>query len=300
MRLRNNMAWVIALFLLVASSAIELLYVLPGKNKAEALVYPTATVVNGDEGKITQVVETALPSVVTVGIDRGPRKSASREKKPTSIPLFPFFPVEENPSGKVNIGSGFSIASRGLILTNKHVVSDEDGKYFITTNDGKEYQVLEIFRDEDKDLALLKTSAPLQPLALSDSAIIKPGQTAIAIGTQLGEFSNTVTIGIVSGLGRGVTAGSPAMPIAEKLENVIQTDAAINPGNSGGPLLNSGGEVMGVNTAIAYGGENIGFAIPSNDIRSMLDKYLVSNKEKSERGLLQSPFRIEFNRAKTQ
>ncbi len=95
----------------------------------------------------------------------------------------------------------------------------------------------------------------------------------IAIGTPLGEFTNTVTSGIISGLGRGITAGSPFEGYVEKLDNVIQTDAAINPGNSGGPLLNSRGEVIGVNTAISQEGQNIGFAIPSNVVKSLLEKF---------------------------
>jgi serine protease Do len=108
---------------------------------------------------------------------------------------------------------------------------------------------------------------------LGDSNNLKLGQLVIAIGTPLGEFRNTVTSGIISGLGRGITAGSPFEGYVEKLDNVIQTDAAINPGNSGGPLLNSRGEVIGVNTAIAQEGQNIGFAIPSNVVKSLLEKF---------------------------
>jgi serine protease Do len=96
------------------------------------------------------------------------------------------------------------------------------------------------------------------------------GQSVIAIGTPLGEFTNTVTTGIISGLGRGITTGSNFEGYVEKLDNVIQTDAAINPGNSGGPLINSKGEVIGINTAIASQGQNIGFAIPVNVIKSFL------------------------------
>ncbi|MEK7166461.1 MAG: PDZ domain-containing protein, partial [Patescibacteria group bacterium] len=113
----------------------------------------------------------------------------------------------------------------------------------------------------------------LQPIEMGDSSGIKVGQMAIAIGTALGEFRHTVTTGVISGLGRGITAGSPFEGFAEKLDNVIQTDAAINPGNSGGPLLNSSGQVIGVNTAVAQGGQNIGFALPINVVKEGLDNF---------------------------
>jgi S1-C subfamily serine protease len=105
---------------------------------------------------------------------------------------------------------------------------------------------------------------------MGDSDKLKVGQFVIAIGTALGEFKNTVTTGVISGLGRGITAGSPFEGYVERLDNVIQTDAAINPGNSGGPLLNSDGQVIGINVAIAAAGENIGFAIPINVIKEAI------------------------------
>ena len=113
----------------------------------------------------------------------------------------------------------------------------------------------------------------LKALKLGDSSKLKLGQLVIAIGTPLGEFTNTVTSGIISGLGRGITAGSPFEGYVEKLDNVIQTDAAISPGNSGGPLLNSKGEAIGINTAIAQEGQNIGFAIPINVVKQLIDDF---------------------------
>ena len=118
----------------------------------------------------------------------------------------------------------------------------------------------------------------MTPIAFGDSTNLQVGQFVIAIGTALGEFRNTVTTGVVSGLGRGITAGSDLQGYVEQLDNVIQTDAAINPGNSGGPLLNSSGQVIGINVAVASGAQNIGFAIPVNIVTDALAQYNKSGK----------------------
>ncbi|MFN4212828.1 MAG: S1C family serine protease, partial [Microgenomates group bacterium] len=231
-----------------------------------------------EESVITKVVEEALPSVVTVGIS----KTTSMRDFFEINPFDPFSPFRRIPGKKQkieqNIGSGFIISSDGLIITNKHVVSDTSANYQVLTNDKKKYNVEKIYRDPLNDLAILKINPPaggpaLKPLKLGDSSTLKLGQLVIAIGTPLGEFTNTVTQGIISGLGRGITAGSPFEGYVEKLDNVIQTDAAINPGNSGGPLLNSKGEVIGINTAIAQEGQNIGFAIPVNVVKNLLENF---------------------------
>ena len=170
-----------------------------------------------------------------------------------------------------DIGTGFIISDDGLIVTNKHVVSQSDAKYKIITKDDKEYEVIEISRDPLNDIALLKVNANgLSPVELGDSNNLKVGQFVIAIGTALGELRHTVTTGVISGLGRGISAGNPFEGFVEQLDNVIQTDAAINPGNSGGPLVNSAGQVIGVNVALAQGAENIGFAIPINIVNEGL------------------------------
>jgi len=159
-------------------------------------------------------------------------------------------------------------------VTNKHVVSVPDAKYRVITKDDKSYDVVKIYRDPDNDLAIVKINATdLRPIELGDSDKIKVGQMAIAIGTALGEFRNTVTVGVISGVGRGITAGGPFDGFAEKLDNVIQTDAAINPGNSGGPLLNSSGQVIGVNTAVSADGQNIGFALPINVVKDAVANF---------------------------
>ncbi len=226
------------------------------------------------ESVITKVIEESLPSVVTVGIST----IISQGDYLQINPFDPFNPFQRIPGRQKkvekNIGSGFIISNDGLIITNKHVVSDEEASYQVLTYDNKKYQVEKIYRDPLNDLAILKINANnLKPLKLGDSNNLKLGQLVIAIGTPLGEFTNTVTSGIISGLGRGITAGSPFEGFVERLDNVIQTDAAINPGNSGGPLLNSRGEVIGVNTAIAQEGQNIGFAIPSNVVKNLIDKF---------------------------
>jgi Trypsin-like serine proteases, typically periplasmic, contain C-terminal PDZ domain len=227
-----------------------------------------------EESVITSVVEKSLPAVVTVGIKKTTTTGGFFEIDPFN----PFSPFRRIPAQKKkveqNIGSGFVIDSNGLIITNKHVVSDTEASYQVLTYDQKKYNVEKIYRDPLNDLAILKINASnLKTLTLGYSSNLKLGQLVIAIGTPLGEFTNTVTSGIISGLGRGITAGSPFEGYVEKLDNVIQTDAAINPGNSGGPLLNSRAEVIGVNTAIAQEGQNIGFAIPSNVVKSLIEKF---------------------------
>lgn len=172
---------------------------------------------------------------------------------------------------EVSSGTGFIVSADGLIITNKHVVSDIAAEYTALFNDGRKKTAKVIARDPIQDLAVLKIEGTGYPfLRLGDSSQVKIGQTAIAIGNALGEFRNTVSVGIVSGLQRSVVAsGAPTGP--EMLQELIQTDAAINPGNSGGPLLNIRGEVIGINTAIAQGAENIGFAIPGNKAKRDLE-----------------------------
>ncbi|HUD18929.1 MAG TPA: trypsin-like peptidase domain-containing protein [Patescibacteria group bacterium] len=231
-----------------------------------------------EESVVINVVNKVSPAVVTVGITQTASSNLGD--------LFQFDPFNQlspldltpTPSPSQNaeqdIGSGFVVASDGLIVTNKHVVADTLGKYRIITKDNKTYDVTKIYRDPVNDLAILKINASGLPVVeMGDSSKIQVGQLAIAIGTALGEFRNTVTTGVVSGIGRGITAGSPLEGAAEKLDNVIQTSAAINPGNSGGPLLNSSGQVVGVNTAVSQEGQNIGFALPINVIRDAITNF---------------------------
>lgn len=168
---------------------------------------------------------------------------------------------------EVGGGSGFIISSDGMILTNKHVVADKDASYTIFTNDGKKYDAKVLARDPSQDLAVIKINANDLPVVeLGDSDSVELGQTAIAIGNALGEFRNTVSVGVISGLSRTVIAEGLGVG-QETIQGVIQTDAAINPGNSGGPLLNLKGQVIAINTAMAQGAQNIGFAIPINQAK---------------------------------
>lgn len=230
--------------------------------------------VESEESVVIDVVDRVSASVVTIGITKTRRLGDIIQINPFD----PFQPFQRQPGQtqkmEQDIGSGFIVSADGLIVTNKHVVADTEATYRVITKNDKTYNVTKIFRDPANDLAILKIEAQgLAPVDMGDSSKIKVGQLAIAIGTALGEFRSTVTTGVVSGVGRGITAGSPFEGYVERLDNVIQTSAAINPGNSGGPLLNSSGQVVGVNTAVSQEGQNIGFAIPINVVRDALANF---------------------------
>lgn len=249
---------------------------LPSFGKAPQLLPqpPEKVRVSVEESVIIDAVDHVSPSVVTVGITKTTRGQDMFEFDPFD-PFTPFRKQQGQPQKlEQDIGSGFIIDRDGLIVTNKHVVSDTDAKYRIITKDDKSFDVQKIYRDPTNDLAILKVNATgLQPIEMGDSDKIKVGQLAIAIGTALGQFRQTVTVGVVSGVGRGITAGGPFEGSAERLDNVIQTDAAINPGNSGGPLLNSAGQVVGVNVAVSAQGQNIGFALPINVVKDAVKNF---------------------------
>lgn len=178
-------------------------------------------------------------------------------------------------------GTGFMIDDNGLILTNKHVVPKQTSTVEVITADGSRYQNVEVIgRDPLNDLAILKVADAknFKAIPLADSNAVRTGQKVIAIGNALGQFQNTVTSGIISGQGRPVEAGDKAGGASELLTNLFQTDAAINSGNSGGPLLNFNGEVIGVNTAVAADAENVGFSIPINETKSIIDSVKQTGK----------------------
>ena len=234
----------------------------------EGLLQPTQNQVTQkvveEESAIIDVVERVSPSVVSIAV----------ENKQLFDPLFGFSQPREKESG---IGTGVIVKGDGLIVTNKHVVSRDNEKYIaiVRGSDGseKKLEITKINRDPFNDLALVKVDASLLKAAeLGDSDKLKVGQRVIAIGNALGRFENTVTSGVVSGLGRGVSPIDPSTGIAERLEDLIQTDAAINPGNSGGPLVNIAGQVIGINTAVAEA-QNIGFAIKINIVKQLIDDF---------------------------
>lgn len=234
-----------------------------------------------EESLVIDLVKSVSPSVVTISIKPDTAAGSKSQVNPLSDP-FGFFndPPQGQSQGQSteqDIGSGFIISSDGLVVTNKHVVSDTQSTYKVITKDNKTYDVSKIYRDPANDLAILKidpsTGSGLTPSEMGDSSKLQVGQFALAIGTALGEFRNTVTTGVISGLGRGISAGDPLGGAVEQLDNVIQTSAAINPGNSGGPLIDSSGRVIGINTAVSTSGQNIGFAIPINVIKDAIDNF---------------------------
>lgn len=228
----------------------------------------------GIEKATTRVVKEASPSVVSV--------LATRDLSFFERSLFPGF-RQEGTRHEQSVGTGF-VAAEDIIVTNKHVVADKNAEYTVVTSEEEKLDAEVVTRDPVEDLAILKVeNLNLSPLELGDSSNAKPGQFVIAIGNALGEFRNTVSAGVVSGVSRTLTAGG-SLGQSEVLREVIQTDAAINLGNSGGPLLNLRGEVIGINVAKAGGAaENIGFAIPINRIKNSLEQI-------EERGEVQYPF----------
>jgi len=202
---------------------------------------------------LTSMVAKATPTVVTITADGLSTRGFSGNSFPTT-----------------GIGSGIILTSDGYILTNRHVV---EGSQTLTVklSDGTEYPATIVTQSKDKDLALIKVQATGLPAAtIGDSAKIQVGETAVAIGSPLGTYTETVTRGIVSALGRTITVSDEATGRPETLTGLIQTDAAINPGNSGGPLLDASGAVIGINTAVSTSAEGLGFAIPIADAASLI------------------------------
>lgn len=267
---------IIIVVLLLASLGIwnALSLYLPSILKNKEIKLPTGKVeILTEESVVINAVKQVEPSVVTVTAEFIQSRGSFRFG-PFSI--FGLPQQEDQPSKPQGIGSGFIVSKDGLIITSKHVVSDTRAKYQIITASDKKFPVERIYRDPLNDVAILKITPPsegVKPITLGDSSNLQVGQFVIAIGTALGEFRSTVTTGVISGLGRGITAGSEFEGFVERLDNVIQTDAAINPGNSGGPLLNSKAQVIGVNTAVASAGQNIGFALPINIIKDSLENF---------------------------
>jgi len=252
-----------------------------GEKPAEASLY--RPVLDYEEA-VVAAVDAAVPSVVSIVISKDVPVVERCPYDPFGDlpPQFREFfgwnfgelsvPCERGTERRqVGGGSGFVVSADGLVVTNKHVVADAKADYTVFTSDGKKYEADVVARDPLQDLAVLKISgANFTPAKLGNSDSLKLGQTAIAIGNSLGEFKNTVSVGVISGLARNITASGQGVG-AEVIQGVIQTDAAVNPGNSGGPLLNLRGEVVGINVAVAAGAENIGFAIPVNRAKRAIE-----------------------------
>lgn len=256
--------------------------------KEEKIPAVTQKVQVEEESATINAVKKVQPAVVSIVVTQDLKNLYQRYNLPFEEPFFKKFfeefgieaptpkeetqPKEEDiEKQKIGGGTGFIISSDGLILTNRHVVSYDSADYTVITDDEKKYEAKILAVDPVNDVAIVKIDATgLPTVELGDSDSLQIGQTVIAIGYALGEYHNTVTKGVVSGLGRAITAGGYGQAL-EKLENVIQTDAAINPGNSGGPLVNLLGQVVGINTAMDVQGQLIGFAIPINDAKDDIE-----------------------------
>lgn len=228
---------------------------------------------------LTDAVAKAAPAVVSIAISKDvPELEVIYQNPFGNDPFFKDFgirvPVYRQKGvkrQKVGGGSGFLISQNGYILTNKHVVEDPAASYSVLLSDGSQKEAAVIYKDKEKDMAVIKIAGSgYKTAVLGDSDKLRLGETAIAIGNALGEYSNSVSVGIISGLNRNLSATDAATGRVETLTGVIQTDAAINPGNSGGPLVNINGEAVGVNVATVIGGNSISFAIPLNAVRGII------------------------------
>jgi len=294
MRGKKRLAFLIIILCLAGAAVIAILFfwygdinfkrILPSWTSCHTQKEDVSSkqIVVEEESATIAAVKKVSPSVVSIIVSKdlnnlynitGPGMFPFNDFFGFNMPNYEYSEDEENKSGKQKVGggTGFIISEDGLILTNKHVVSDDDAEYTVITNDGKEYEAKVLASDFLNDIAIVKIEAQgMSVVELGDSDSLQIGQTVIAIGNSLAEYSNTVTKGVVSGIGRKVEAGN-GRGASEVLEEAIQTDAAINPGNSGGPLINLSGEVIGINTAVNMEGQLIGFAIPVNQAKRIIE-----------------------------
>lgn len=233
-----------------------------------------------EQSQVMNTVEKANPAVVSIIISKD--VPAVQNNNFYNY----YFNYDQNSNNQQNStekqeiggGSGFFVSADGYIVTNCHVVEDSTAEYTVLTKDNQKYTAKIIAKDKTLDVAVLKIDGKnFSYLNFADSDTIKLGQSAIAIGNALAEFQNSISLGIVSGLSRSITA-SDGGNSTEQLDGVIQTDAAINPGNSGGPLLDIAGNVIGVNVAIESEANSIGFALPSNMVKSVVDSVMKNGK----------------------
>ncbi len=222
------------------------------------------------ERQIIKTIKKVMPAVVSVVISKKLEdlKKELPELDPAfSDPRFQIPPDKIDARGMVQVGggSGSIVDKKGIILTNKHVIAEPRAEYIVILSSGEKLNARVLARDPLDDVAILKIDSPdgsLPTVELGDSNNLELGQTVIAFGNVLGIFQNTVSTGIISGLSRSISAKTdPTSPVQE-MRGLIQTDAAINPGNSGGPLTDIFGRVIGINAAVVFGAQNIGFAIP--------------------------------------
>ncbi len=225
------------------------------------------------QSKIVKIVKKALASVVSITMTKNLAgiESMFQLSKQNSAN------IPKKKMVKVGGGSGFIVSKDGIILTNRHVMEDSKADYTLVLHNGEKIKPKILGIDKIHDIAILQIDPLLRPgqdfpyLEMGDSSNLDLGEQVIAIGNALGLFKNTVSLGIVSGLSREIQAQSELSDTAAKLRGLIQTDAAINPGNSGGPLIDMSGKVIGINAAMVFGAENIGFALPINNAKKALE-----------------------------
>lgn len=266
-------------FLVLWSHRMEIMTFLIKEYRAEQkketpVVVPVVKQIEDQETKKEDVV---LPTTVPVEEEKEIPTiiNAVKKAKPAVVSILI---TDKITNKKLGNGSGFLISPDGLIVTNRHVVFDKDGIFTVMLNDGKEYKAIVLDRDPVLDVALIKIEGYSFPyLNLADSDLLEVGETVIAIGNALGEFKNTVSAGVVSGLSRSITAGDK-FGQREYLDEVIQTDAAINKGNSGGPLLNIYGDVVGINVAMVENSSSIGFSLPINSVKDVIESVKKTGK----------------------
>lgn len=217
-----------------------------------------------DREKVVKIIEEILPAVVTITVSKKINILSPQLKEDFYFPIY-----SKKEIFKIKGGSGFVVERNGIILTNRHVLGKGKEEYSVILR-GKKYKGKLLAKDFINDIAILKINEKKLPtLKLGDSSRLQLGETVIAVGNSLGLFENTVSVGVISGLSREITATFKRRTIT--LRGLIQTDAAINPGNSGGPLVNLKGEVIGINCAMILGAENIGFALPINPAKKDLE-----------------------------
>jgi serine protease Do len=220
---------------------------------------------------IVEIAKKVCPAVITVIISKDLPKAEN-------LYSFPYEGKEKNKKmdtqkTKIGGGSGFIVSENGYVFTSNHVVSDTFADYTVVLDPKHKFPVKVLSRNPINDTAVLKIEGEKFPfLEMADSNKIELGEEVLAVGNALGEFTDTLSAGIVSGLSRFITAFGGIENQMQNLRGLIQTDAAINPGNSGGPLINMAGQVIGINTAMIMGAQNIGFAIPINYAKKDLEE----------------------------
>ena len=223
--------------------------------------------------EIVKIIKKVLPAVVSITISKYLTVfEKASNLSPVGVEEFSMIPKGKKKI-KIGGGSGFIIDKSGIILTNRHVIDDPKADYLVILSNGEKYKAEILAKDPINDIAVIKIEAKnLLTIKLGDSSKLELGEIAVAIGNTLGTFNNTVSVGSISGLSRQISATNNINHKIERLRGLIQTDAAINPGNSGGPLINYEGKVIGINAAMVFGAENVGFALPINTAKKGLEE----------------------------